>query len=132
MKREFCVPAVFTATILSFLACSSIFAAEVQDGNFGAKSTEPKLKTHEGTSRKSYPFSGELQSHDSKMIALKGKRKPRVLLLTSETRVLKNGATTKLDDANSGTRVSGSARKNAEGKEEAVTITLKETTAASK
>jgi hypothetical protein len=132
MTPRFCVPAVFTAAILSFIAGHLVFAANVQDGNFRAESPDPKPKAQAHSKRNSYPFSGELESHDSKIIALKGKRKARVLLLTSETRVLKNGASAKLDEAVAGTRVTGSARKNAEGKEEAVTINLKETKGSSK
>jgi hypothetical protein len=66
-----------------------------------------------------------LESSDSHSITLKGKKKARVLLLTAETRIMRNGKRVRLEDAKPGERVSGSTRKNAEGKEEAITVNLK-------
>jgi hypothetical protein len=112
-------------TILLFTL--AVTAGDVKDGNFGAErpGTTQTAKSAPHARRTSYPFFGELEPHDAKSLTLKGKKKARVLLVTSDTRVLKNGATAKLSDATVGERVSGSARKNAEGKEEAVTINLK-------
>jgi hypothetical protein len=111
-------------TILAALSLAvSLVASDVEKGNFragipGASKTKPS--TH--GKRKSYPFSGEVETHDGKSLTLKGKKKARVLLLTAETRVLKDSSITQLKD---GEYVSGSARKNAEGQEEAVTVNLK-------
>ncbi len=104
----------------------TLFAADVQHGNFGAEA--PPLSQQKSASHSkhlTYPFFGEIQSHDSATLTLKGKRKVRRLLITPETRILKNGSPAKIDDAAVGTHVSGSARKTADGKEEAIKITLK-------
>ena len=98
-------------------------ANDVEKGNFGADiPSATKAKTANKAKRNSYPFSGEIESHDRKSLTLKGKKKSRVLLLTAETRVLKDGANAKLKE---GECVSGSARKNREGKEEALTVNLR-------
>jgi hypothetical protein len=116
-------------------------AGDVQKGNFGGaksgesqKSEKPEKPNQAATGRKrnSYPFSGELETRDEKAITLKGKKKSRVLLLSSETRILRNGSKVKLSEAQPGEQVSGSARKNAEGKEEAMTVNLKGTKASEK
>ncbi len=113
MKTVLCALAMFL----------SVCASDLEKGNFGADiSGSPKATTTAKGKRSNYPFSGEVESHDGKSLTLKGKKKSRVLLLTSETRVLKDGAVAKLKD---GEYVSGSARKNAEGKEEALTVNLK-------
>jgi hypothetical protein len=111
-------------TILAVLATAlSLFANDVEKGNFGADISGPaKAKPAAKAKRNSYPFSGEIDSYDGKSLTLKGKKKPRILLLTPETRVLKDGVNAKLKD---GEYVSGSARKNTEGKEEAITVNLK-------
>jgi hypothetical protein len=117
---------VWIMIALSGSLLSSALAADIHQGNFGAElSSKPKKPSSAPAKRNNYPFSGELDSHDAKSITLKGKRKSRVLLVTPDTRVLKNGSKAKLADAAIGERVSGSARKNGEGKEEAVTINLK-------
>jgi hypothetical protein len=109
--------------LAAFAMALALFASDVEKGNFGAESPgASKAKTTAKAKRNSYPFSGEIQSHDGKSLTLKGKKKSRVLLMTPETRVLKDGAAAKLKE---GEYVSGSARKNADGKEEAVTVNLK-------
>jgi hypothetical protein len=117
------------ALMTSAFMVISVSAHDVQTGNFGAETSAlPAKSTAKSTShgkRNSYPFSGDIESHDAKSLTLKGQKKSRVLILTPETRVLKNGASARLADATSGQRVSGSVRKNANGKEEAVTINLK-------
>lgn len=83
-----------------------------------AKSTTKKDKP------KGYPFSGTLDSTDSKAgtITLKGKRKNRVIRVTPDTRLEKNGAKATLKDGTPGEKVSGSVRKNGDAVEEAMTI----------
>jgi hypothetical protein len=103
-------------------------AADVTKGGFGAeKETIPKKaegKSETKSKRSSYPFYGTLDSVDAKekTISLRGKKKNRVILCTSESRFFKNGAAATLADCVPGERVSGSVRKNAEGKEEALTV----------
>ena len=112
--------------LAAFAVAVALFASDVEKGNFGAEAStsSTKSKTTTRGKRNSYPFSGQIETHDSKSLALKGKKKSRVLLLTPETRVLTDGASAKLKD---GEYVSGSARKNLEGKEEAVTVNLQGT-----
>src|SRR5687768_1394411 len=109
-----------------FAAASS---ADVTKGNFGsAKAGESKPKSESKSESKprqaAYPFYRTLDSVDpkAKTITLRGKKKNRVILVTSDTRVQKNGASVPLENGAPGERVSGSVRKNAAGQEEAVTI----------
>ena len=110
--------------ILAALATAlSLFASDVEKGNFGAEISGPsKPKTTTWAKRNSYPFSGEIESHNDKSLTLKGKKKSRVFLLTADTRMLRDGVTARPQE---GEYVSGSARKNIDGKEEAITVTLK-------
>ncbi|MGZ8940149.1 MAG: hypothetical protein ACXW32_13140 [Limisphaerales bacterium] len=109
------------------------WGADVQKGGFGAargdeekkseRKTEGKSETGETTAKRvTYPFYGTLDSVDSseKTVTLRGKKKNRVIMVTSETRIQKDGLS--LKEAAPGERVSGLVRKNAEGKEEAVSI----------
>jgi len=121
----------FIGIALVGLAIQSV-ASDVTQGGFGAGSSPAKEQSGAKAKSNSYPFSGELESHDAASITLKGKRKQRVLLLTPETRIQKSGKPATLKEARAGERVSGSARKDAEGKEQAVTVNLKGTDAASK
>lgn len=107
----------------------SVATADVTKGNFGAAKpdqSQPKLerKAETKTKRTSYPFYGTLDSVNpaEKTITLKGKSKNRIILFTSQTRVHKGNSKAKIQDGLPGERVSGSVQKNAEGKEEAITI----------
>ena len=108
-------------------------AADVHKGGFGAargdeekeagRTTERKSDAGETTAKRStYPFYGTLESIDSKekTVTLRGKKKNRVIVFTSETRIQKDGLS--IQQAAPGERVSGLVRKSAEGKEEAVSI----------
>lgn len=102
-------------------------AVDVTQGGFGAAKQEEKKseRKREGkTTNPTYPFYGTLDSVDAKAetITLRGKKKNRVILFTSETRITKDGTRASVADGTPGERVSGSVRKNSEGKEEAVTI----------
>ena len=116
--------------ILTVIACIALntSVADVTKGEFGAeKDSSPKAtgrKTEATPKRTTYPFYGTLDSVDAKekTITLRGKKKNRVILCTSESRVFRNGAVASLADLVPGERVSGSVRKNAEGKEEPLTI----------
>lgn len=111
--------------VFAMLLSATIFlGADIKKGEFGAAAPDSATKPAK-PKQNSYPYYGELESHNKQSITLKGKKKPRVILITPETRVLRNGSTARLTDAAPGERVSGSVRKNAEGKEEAATINLK-------
>lgn len=106
-------------------------ASDVTKGNFGAaKQDEPIEKPQEKSDSKSkqptYPFYGTLDSVDptQQTITLRGKKKNRVIHFTADTRIQRNGALATAQDAIPGERVSGAVRKNAEGKEVALSIRL--------
>jgi hypothetical protein len=103
--------------------------ADVTKGNFGAarpadpepkqeREAEPKQK------RTTYPFYGTLDSINTaeKSITLRGKKKNRVILVTSQTRIFKGNSRASIQSGTPGERVSGAVQKNADGKEEAVSI----------
>jgi hypothetical protein len=104
-------------------------AADVKKGEFGAARGDEEKKVERRTERSetaqkrvTYPFYGTLEAVDSKekTLTLRGKKKNRVILFSSETRIQKDGVN--IHQARPGERVSGLVRKNAEGKEEAVSI----------
>jgi hypothetical protein len=103
--------------------------AEVIKGEFGAKKDpdsgiDSSKSVTNDKKRNSYPFHGTIASVDfaGKTLALEGKKKNRIILITAETRFIKNGAKTTLEDAVSGGRITGTLRKNSSGQEEALTI----------
>lgn len=103
--------------------------ADVTKGNFGAARPEDSQRKVEANpeqkeKRTTYPFYGTLDSVNSseKTITLKGKKKNRIILFTSDTRIQKGNTKAKITDGVPGERVSGSVKKTADGKEEAVTI----------
>ncbi len=115
--------------MLSAAILWSVEAADVTKGEFGAardgekvESVEPRAEAKNNA--RTYPFYGTLDSVNAKeqTVTLRGKKKNRVILYTSKTRVQKDGVYVKIEELVPGERVSGSVRKNADGKEEAVTI----------
>jgi hypothetical protein len=115
------------AIILGGALLWSASAADVTKGEFGAAREGEKVERKseaKSSAAPTYPFHGTLDSVNTKekTVTLKGKQKNRVILFTSATRVQKDGANAKIQELVPGERVSGSVRKNAEGKEEALTI----------
>ena len=115
------------AMILGGALLWSASAADVRKGEFGAAREGDKVERKseaKSSAGRTYPFHGTLDSVDTKekTVTLKGKQKNRVILFTSDTRVQKDGANAKIQELVPGERVSGSVRKNADGKEEALTI----------
>ena len=114
--------------LTSCLALAIVTAsADVTKGGFGAQNPKgaetPSAEAPE-TKRNSYPFHGTLASIDltSKKLTLEGKKKPRVIFFTTETRFLRDGAKTRIDAVKSGERITGTVRKNAVGEEVALTV----------
>jgi hypothetical protein len=108
-------------------------ASDVTNGNFraaapGTEKPRPKSQTKTTSTRKTYPFYGVLDSTTSGSIVLKGKSKNRTILITSDTRIDRNGASAKLSDAKAGDKVTGTVQKNGAGNEEAVRIHFGERT----
>jgi hypothetical protein len=110
----------------------------VLDGEFGAhrkgegeppppSPTAPSSAPKKSTKPKGYPFHGELARVESTggIIELKGREKPRRILVTSETRISRDGSKVSLDQARSGEKVSGMVFRRADQLEQAVTLRLK-------
>ena len=114
----------------TLLLCAvTVGAADVTKGGFGANNPESGTTAAEEApatkpKRNSYPFYGTLASIDTagKTFSLAGKKKPRIIAVTSETRFFKNGTGGKFADGIAGERVTGTLRKNSAGLEEAVTV----------
>jgi hypothetical protein len=119
------VKSVWRYGFVVFRLATQLIAADVTQGEFGAARSSPDQRAPTKPKRNSYPFYGEVEFHDAQSITLKGKRKSRVLLVTPETRIQRNGSRASLDQVAAGERITGSARKNVDGKEEAVTVHLK-------
>ena len=109
---------VITICILT-LALTGPILAQPKDSDT-AQGPEKKGSKAE----RQYPFRGKLAQVDKtqKTITLAGKEKTRVLQITSKTKLTRAGKPAMLDEAVTGEEVSGLAAKNAEGKEEAVSV----------
>jgi hypothetical protein len=127
-------------TMLGLLV-ASLLANDVKQGEFGAARpgakagskkaeadtpSEKKPRSSPATAARRYPYHGTLQSVDAaaQSITLAGKTKQRVILITSETNITRDGKPVSLKEAIAGEKVSGSVVKNREGKEEAITLRL--------
>lgn len=95
------------------------------------QATVPKTgrvtKESSAPSRKRYPYHGKFDRFDEvgKAIVLAGKTKERVILITSGTNITRDGKRASLTEAVKGEKVSGSVVKNAEGREQALTVRLR-------
>ncbi|MBL9126860.1 MAG: hypothetical protein JNL97_04400 [Verrucomicrobiales bacterium] len=76
--------------------------------------------------RETYPFRGKVASFDTTLRALKleGKTSSRMVQLTAQTRLTKQGQPAKMEDLKAGEEVGGTLRKTPEGREEAVLIRI--------
>lgn len=94
------------------------------------KAADPVPKAETKTDKKApgLPFNGTISAVDklAKTVTLGETNKTRVFVITSETKIYKTVENTKkpatLEDVVVGDRVGGYARKNAEGKQEVVTL----------
>ena len=121
-------------TVVAALALLAITAnsgaQSATNGNFGAarkvEEAKPRPPPAPAQRVKSYPFRGELDSvaADGLSLKMRGKTKPRIILVSSETRTWRGEATATLQDAQPGERVTGSVFRNEQGKEQALTVRL--------
>lgn len=96
-------------------------SAPPQTATAGAAEAKP------AATGKRYPYHGTVHSTDSKrgIITLAGKKKNRVILITSDTNITRDGKRARLAGAIPGEKVTGSVRKNEAGQEQAMTLRLK-------
>lgn len=126
--------------LLLISAVTSNFGNDVISGEFGAapkvkEFSKPKTESpakKKSTAAKSapqkrYPYHGTLKTVDpaGRSITLSGKKKDRVILVTEETNVSRDGKKSSLKEGRPGERVSGSVTKNGSGQEEALTVRFK-------
>ena len=125
---------------------ASIPAQSILEGEFGAsKRSTPKTASPESppatppasikdseiksapSTGKRYPYHGTLDLADpeGRSITLAGKKKPRVILITSSTNITRDGRRVSLKEVIKGEKVSGSVIKNEEGQEQALTLRLR-------
>jgi len=109
---------LFSSAVLAATLMACPFFAQAADAPADAPKTEKKARP--------LPFVGKIGAVDktAKTITLEGKEKARVFLITSETRIRKDRKPATLDDVQLGERVGGSARENAAGKMEVVTLNV--------
>ncbi len=82
----------------------------------GAPAVRPKRET--------YPFRGTVGSVDpaAMTLVLEGRQTRRVVQLTAQTRIEKDGAPATVESVKTGDAVGGTLRKTAEGREEALLV----------
>jgi hypothetical protein len=110
------------AAILAAVVLGMPLAASAQD------TTKPKKsETSSKSSAKTTPFNGKLEAVDktAKTITLSGKSK-LIFVITSETKIMKEGKPGTFDDAFVSEAVHGSYKKTEDGKMVAVTLNLGE------
>ncbi len=73
-----------------------------------------------------FPFRGKLAAVDKKemTISIEGKEKKRIVHITSQTRISKEGKPATLDEAAVGEDVAGLVSRTADGKEEAISLRI--------
>lgn len=86
-----------------------------------ASGSNPASKS---TKRETYPFRGVVASVDppAHTVTLEGRNSSRVIAVTPETNLTREGSPTTLEDVKTGERVGGMVKKNPDGREEAVLL----------
>ncbi len=76
--------------------------------------------------RDTYPFNGTIALVDvtARTVTLKGRENKRVISLTEQTRLVKQGQPAAFEDLKAGERIGGTLRKNAAGREEALLVRI--------
>ncbi|MDO8348599.1 MAG: hypothetical protein Q7T30_00065 [Planctomycetota bacterium] len=88
-----------------------------------AEASPPKTKPKAGK-RQTYPFRGVVAAIDTtaKTVTLEGRTTRRVIAITDETRLVRDGAAAALGDLKSGESIGGTLRKTPDGRELALLI----------
>lgn len=111
-------------TCLAVLIASTLFLAAPFQAT--AQETKPKTEGKDKAKRDTYPYQGKVKSTDktAMTITLEGKEKERVIGVTSETKIAKEGKPATFGDIVAGENVRGQVKKSPEGKENAVSVFL--------
>lgn len=105
-------------------------AADVARGEFGAarsnETAQPGEKPKKAPNERGYPFHGTVASVDSAKgtVTLAGKARNRPFVVTSITKITKDGRRASLADIAAGDEIGGMAVKNLEGREEAKSLRI--------
>ena len=115
------------ALIASALFLSVPFQATAQEGKPKPEGQEKaKGEGKEKPKRETYPYNGKVKAADktAMTVTLEGKEKERVVNVTSETKIMKEGKPATFGDVAAGEYVTGQVKKTPEGKENAVSLYL--------
>ncbi len=119
--------AYLAALIASALFLSAPFQATAQETKPKTEGKEKaKEEGKEKPKRETYPYNGKVKSADktAMTVTLEGKEKERVISVTSETKITKEGKPGTFGDIAAGEMVRGQVKKTPEGKESAVSVTV--------
>lgn len=118
-------------TLFSLLAAAALVASSAQAADKAPDKAPEKGKPaaapekgKEAPKRETYPFGGKIDSVDAaaKSFTIKYKESSRTFLTTADTKFVKAGQPAKFTDVKAGDEVGGLAKKNKDGKEEAVSV----------
>lgn len=121
-----------TLTVAAVVLGSSLVAISEDSGPTKAETTptpvpaEKAAPARSSGKRETYPFRGRVAAFDTANLTLKleGKANPRLVQLTLQTRLTKQGQPAQVEDLKTGEEVGGTLRKTPEGREEAVLIRI--------
>lgn len=110
------------ALIAGVLFAAAPFQTTAQENKEKPK-TEGK-KEGEKPKRETYPYQGKVKSSDktAMTVTLEGKEKERIISVTSETKITKEGKPATFGDITVGENVRGQVKKTADGKESATSV----------
>ena len=114
------------SSLLATLICVGVATTVQAQEKKGKGKDAPKGEKAEGKKRDTYPFNGKVASADKSAmtITLQGKEKSRVIKVTSQTKIEKDGKPATFDDAKAGEAVRGSLKKDASGAEVATLVRI--------
>jgi hypothetical protein len=111
----------FILSVLTAALVSLALPVAAADASPNAAAVQPEKKTD-----KVAPFQGKISAVDTigKTLTLAGKEKNRLITITSETKITKNGQPATLGDATVGEVVGGRAKVTAAGQFEALSLRI--------
>ena len=111
---------IVLAGLLGLIANPQCFAADTAGKDAESSAGEKETK------RQSFPFRGKIAAIDksARTITLEGKERPRVIHLTAETRITKDGKPVTLEEAGIGDEAGGLLKSEENGKQAAVSVRL--------